>query len=91
MNWAREIRGGASDFTSMRQMTGHAERDREERGSSQQKHGSALVLTQARIFRITTFEKMSVDSVRDTGRMTRPDPTPVSTHPAAIQNAPAGF
>jgi hypothetical protein len=29
----REMRGGASDFTSMRQMTGHADRDREQRNS----------------------------------------------------------
>jgi hypothetical protein len=38
MNWARQIRGGTSDFTSMSQMTGHTQRKREERGSSQQKN-----------------------------------------------------
>jgi hypothetical protein len=36
MAWARQKRSGAAHFTSMRQMTGHTERDREERGSSQQ-------------------------------------------------------
>jgi hypothetical protein len=34
--WARENAHGVRDFTSMRQMSGATERDREERGSSQQ-------------------------------------------------------
>jgi hypothetical protein len=37
MQWARQMRGGAA-FLSQRQMTGHTEREREERTSSQQQN-----------------------------------------------------
>jgi hypothetical protein len=36
MQWAREMRTGGSDWTSMRQMRGATERDREQRTSNQQ-------------------------------------------------------